>query len=322
MRIKEVSSTEYQKHFESPYHCFNNVAFNLLNKEKVSELYFLLLLSNNKVKLGLIAGQTNDILKTPFSAPFGGFSYTKESINLEQIYEALQLTIRFAKQIDAHRFIYTPPPEFYSQNFINKTINALQNQKFNLQYLDLNYAISLKDIKSEADYYKMLKRNAKKNLKTALRENLQLKKCSNKDEIEQAYNIIKANRAHKGYPLRMELKDVMNTIELIPSDFFLLHKDDEKIAAAQIFYVTDKIVQVIYWGDKPGYESLRPINYLASQMVLYYKERNVDYIDIGPSSENGIPNFGLCDFKESIGAEVHPKYTFEKIISHTNKTLI
>jgi len=38
------------------------------------------------------------------------------------------------------------------------------------------------------------------------------------------------------------------------------------------------------------------------------------YIDIGPSTENSIPNYGLCEFKESIGCDISPKYTFYKYL--------
>lgn len=36
------------------------------------------------------------------------------------------------------------------------------------------------------------------------------------------------------------------------------------------------------------------------------------YLDIGPSTENSIPNYGLCDFKESIGCRRSLKYTMVK----------
>ena len=35
---------------------------------------------------------------------------------------------------------------------------------------------------------------------------------------------------------------------------------------------------------------------------------------IGPSTESSIPNYGLCEFKESIGCEINQKFTFSKEI--------
>ena len=45
-----------------------------------------------------------------------------------------------------------------------------------------------------------------------------------------------------------------------------------------------------------------------------YKEKGISLIDIGTSTVDGVPNFGLCDFKESIGCNCSPKINFVKEI--------
>jgi hypothetical protein len=83
------------------------------------------------------------------------------------------------------------------------------------------------------------------------------------------------------------------------------------VAAAIVYRVSPQICQLIYWGDAPGFESSRPMNMLALKMFELFKAMGVDYLDIGPSSEDGIPNAGLCAFKESVGCTGDLKYTFE-----------
>ncbi|MDE5590085.1 MAG: hypothetical protein K2J60_13270, partial [Acetatifactor sp.] len=122
-------------------------------------------------------------------------------------------------------------------------------------------------------------------------------------------DIIECNRLAKGYPLHMSFQQVEDTIKLTGYDFFTVRLQEEIIAAAQIFYVTEKIAQVIYWGDIPGYSEYKPINFLAYELIRYYGERNFEFLDIGPSSEQGIPNIGLCNFKSSIGCGMTPKIT-------------
>ena len=46
--------------------------------------------------------------------------------------------------------------------------------------------------------------------------------------------------------------------------------------------------------------------------IDHYNFKNVD---IGPSTENSEPNYGLCEFKEGIGCKIVPKYTFSKEIN-------
>ena len=62
------------------------------------------------------------------------------------------------------------------------------------------------------------------------------------------------------------------------------------------------------------YSNLRPMNFLSYSIFKFYKDLGIRYIDVGPSTENSIPNYGLCEFKESIGCQIFPKYTLEKEI--------
>ena len=52
------------------------------------------------------------------------------------------------------------------------------------------------------------------------------------------------------------------------------------------------------------------MNFLAFKLFEYYAEPKA-FLDIGPSTEKGIPNVGLCNFKESIGCNVTPKFVLE-----------
>jgi len=42
----------------------------------------------------------------------------------------------------------------------------------------------------------------------------------------------------------------------------------------------------------------------------YYNNLNIKIIDVGPSSIFSVPDYGLCDFKESLGCHVSLKKTF------------
>ena len=55
----------------------------------------------------------------------------------------------------------------------------------------------------------------------------------------------------------------------------------------------------------------KPINALAEFLVTYYTNKGFEYLDIGPSTDQGIPNYGLIDFKESIGCRTDSKVTVE-----------
>jgi lipid II:glycine glycyltransferase (peptidoglycan interpeptide bridge formation enzyme) len=113
----------------------------------------------------------------------------------------------------------------------------------------------------------------------------------------------------------MSFEKIQLTSELIDSDFFVLSKGNSLVlASAIVFHITPEIVQVIYWGDLPEFNNYKTMNYLSYKVFEHYKNINKKIVDIGPSTENSIPNYGLCEFKESIGCNIDSKFSFKLII--------
>ena len=79
-----------------------------------------------------------------------------------------------------------------------------------------------------------------------------------------------------------------------------------------IFYISSEIVKVVYWGDLSKMSYLKSMNFLSYKIFEFYKNTDVKMVDTGTSSENSIPNIGLCEFKESIGCDVSTKLTVDK----------
>ena len=110
----------------------------------------------------------------------------------------------------------------------------------------------------------------------------------------------------------MTWDQIQETVKVIKADFFIVQQAAGKaIAAAMVFHVAEKIVQVVYWGDLPDFAHLKTMNFLSYKVFEYYKSKEIRIIDIGPSTENSIPNFGLCEFKESIGCDITSKFSFK-----------
>lgn len=117
----------------------------------------------------------------------------------------------------------------------------------------------------------------------------------------------------------MSWEQVQETIQITEHDIFLLNKKGKDVAAAIVFCVNKDVYQVIYWGDIDGYSEERPMNLLAENVYEFYQQKGIQVLDIGPSTENGVPNYGLRDFKESIGVSVLIKVYFKKIFSIKEK---
>lgn len=307
MQIERVSLADYAKLPLKHTHVFNTPAFSALNGHKADDLHCLVFHDGGKCRYGITLGERGGRLLSPFSAPFGGFSCAKTS-HLEQLDAAAEALALYARDSGMPLRVALPPL-FYDQQLLSETVNVLSRHG-RIGYVDLNYHFPIRRF---ADYEKNIARNARKNLRHAAECGLEFVVVWRDDSegLCQAYDVIRRNREEHGYPLRMSLDDVEKTVKLIGADFFLLRHDGKNVAAAQVFHVAEGIAQVIYWGDLRAYSALRPMNMLAYRLFEHYSRQGLQVLDIGPSTENGVPNYGLCDFKTGIGCVASPKFVFE-----------
>lgn len=306
MQVKELSPEDFSKTYR-PQHVFNSVAFATLNRDKAERLHFLSI-EDSKPRFGIILGERDNSLRSPFSAPFGGFIEHK-SEGLERMEEAARLLYEYAQE-RGKAISITLQPLIYNETQLSKWV-CVFSRLYNIRFIDLNYHF---DLSRMTHYEDFIDRSARKNLHHAMNEPFRLIQLDATDhsQVARAYEVIRRNREERGFPLRMTLEQVWQTASrVIKADFFVLEHNGNDVAAAQVFHVTDGIAQVVYWGDIREYSDLRPMNFLTHALFEHYYNVGLRILDIGPSTEDGIPNYGLCQFKENIGCSVTPKYSFE-----------
>ena len=307
MDILEVEKDEYTKYVKNPFSKFETADFIELNKYKADEVKYFLF-DNGKKRFGFVCGIKNGELKAPFSATYGIFSEITENNRIEYYHDAVKKLVEYSQNKNLKTIYIGTPALSYAPSIITKFHNALINNGFTIESYDVNFEYYTKNF--DENYLSNIQRNARKNYNTALRNELKFEKT---DNIEQVYGIIKINREYRGFPLHMSFNDVINTSKIIPSDYFLVtDKQNKGLASALIHHLKDNTVRVVYWGNTPDSEELRPVNFLSYNIFKYYKENGISLIDIGTSTVEGMPNWGLCDFKESIGCNCSPKINWRK----------
>jgi hypothetical protein len=311
MKAEEISSKEYSSIFNNTYNIFLSVPFNELNKAKCEQLVYLLF-HEGRVKLGTIAGIKEDTFCSPFSAPYGGFSTYSDKVNLKYIDEALKILDKYleSKKIKQSQFIL--PPNFYNERFLPKVFYSLIQNGYQVKYTDLNYHMNTADFK----HYQtgLVDKRTIEKLKKAFSVGLSFKQVFNENDQSFAYNIVKDNRKAKGRPIYLTFKDLLETGKIINADFFLVYQQEVPIASSVVYHVAQKIVQAIFWADVAEYSLNRPMNFLVYKLLEFYANQGMNIIDLGISTENGLPNYGLCDFKENTGSRASLKYTLTKSI--------
>lgn len=306
MEILKVEAEEYASLLHKNEHVFNSVPFTELNKDKCAALHHLVFWEK-KARLGIISGERDGMLLSPFSAPFGGFD-ANDMERIEYYESAASMLKAYAAGLDRTMRIVLPPSIYGS--FVSKSFSALTRNGARIAYSDLNYAYELSRFD---DYEEFLERSARKNFHQALQHDFhfEILDGSHPDDITRAYAVIRTNREAKGFPLRMSLDEVLRTAPVVKAEFFVLTYGNEDVAAAMVYPVREGIAQVVYWGDNPSFSDLKVMNFFTFKVFAYYYSRDFKYLDIGPSTEDGIPNYGLCSFKENLGCTVSLKHTLE-----------
>ena len=306
MKITEITSAEYAALYPA-VHVYNTVSFAELNRGKAENVLYLSV-GDTKPRFGIILGERNGMLLSPFSAPFGSFTMRGKQ-RLEYMDEAAQLLVDYAREQGKGLRIMLPSM-IYGEAELSQWVNVFA-RKMPVKFVDLNFQFELQRFN---DYTANIERSARKNLNHALKENFLFEKldAGNKTDVERMYAVISRNRCERGFPLRMALEQVWQTVStVVEADIFVLSHEDNDVAAALVYHVAEGIAQVIYWGDIRDYSVLRPMNMLTFSVFKHYYEQGWRILDIGISTEDGVPNFGLCEFKESIGCTTSLKYCFE-----------
>ncbi|MDE7119682.1 MAG: hypothetical protein K2O10_03650, partial [Muribaculaceae bacterium] len=285
-------------------HVYNSVEFSELNRGKADSLHYLVF-ADTKTRGGMILGRRGDVMCTPFSAPYGGIVAPRrlktETVDLIWVSAA-----DFARHAECSLRV-TLPPTFVDPDLIAKSVNAL-TQLGATALADINHHVDLARAGSPAALFAMKSRNQ---LNQAQKLPYSFEKLDpTPANINRVYDVIVANHESRGFPVNMRLDDVVATAPIVGAEFFILTLDGIDVGAAQVHHPVAGMAQVIYWGDRPGFAPGRPMNMLAFKLFDYYMTRGAQIVDIGISTERGVPNYGLCDFKEGVGCSPTVRWTF------------
>lgn len=306
MELCELSSRDFSMYVVKPFSGFDSCEFAKLNGGKVDQVKFFLF-QDSKKRFGLVAGLKKNRLLMPFSASFSCLSEISSNNKIIHYHDAVRCLIEWALKNDINEIDVSTPPLFYNESHITKYHNALLCNHFRMVSYDVNQYFA---IKRNSNYLDELNSNERRNFKIAKKNGLSFIKT---DDIKTVYDVIRINRKERGYPLWMSAEDIMKTSKIIKSDFFLVNdKAGNPIASAYVQSITKNIVNIVYWGNIRESDKLYPMNFMAYELFDFYsKKKGVEFVNIGISTEDGIPNFGLFDFKESIGCVNSAKLNFK-----------
>lgn len=288
--LVSVTPDDYARLFPKPSTAFGSAAFNMLNSAKVSRIEFLAGLdADRRPVMGMIAGLRDGIWRSPFSAPMAALSWNRD-LRLSTVADFFTKVKEHLSPYPLHIML---PPEFIAPSMLAKIAGTTLNMASKV-IVEYNYHY---DLSLLPDFEKHLTPAAHRHFKRALKENFIFETST----ISMAYPVIQANYAAKGYRLPMSLSNLEDTAKIIDIDPFILRHGGTVVAAAIIYRIAPGIAHLVYWSNMPRTESMRPMNILPYHIFRYYAGLGFKIVSLGTSSTDGIPNYGLCDFKSSLG---------------------
>jgi len=301
----EIEKSEYRKYFPTPPHPFISEKFIDLNSHKVDRIVWLVD-DSRTANMGLIAGVRNGTISSPFSAPFGGFHFKKDNIYISEIDRFVNSLEAYAITEEIKRIEIILPPFIYDGTFNSKIINSLIRNGYHNHIPELTNWIDLTVFDEN-----FTQKNSREYYRQALRNGLRFSITADESEKKMVYDVVAENRARFGRHIFMTFDDIIATGDLWPVDFFKVTTSSGTLVASAIFYRFDSgICYAVFWGDNEEGRQLRAMDLLAFNLWSYYKKLGFRYVDLGISTERGIPNEGLLRFKESHEATSSLRYKF------------
>lgn len=299
-----VSQEEYRRRFTSDPHMFISETFIGMVENKCDRV--VRLIKEDDSSMGLIAGIKDGVLKSPFSAPFGGFHYSHEHQFYYTISNFLIDLKEYVRKEGLEEISVTLPPNLYQTNMNAKLVNA---------FIKIGFTMATPDICNWADLKnfdgKWAKYVVEQNCRKAVKHGLSWSMVTDRDSMEEGYKVILRNREEQGRKIYMSLDDLLEMNRIVPVDFFCVKDSDGNVLGAGVFYRGhEKIVQGIFMGDDMEKRNLGIMNLMYKHCFYHYKDMGFDYIDLGTSSFEGEPNIGLIRFKELHNCLTSLRYTF------------
>lgn len=287
--ICKVNSQDYRQAFPASAVIYNSVDFTELNSCRADRVdYYVISNESASPLVGLTVGLADGRLLAPFSAPFAMLDFNRPH-RAETMVEIGRLLRHELPGLEL-----TLPPAPYEPSMNAKTQLGILAAGGKLKECSWNYHLDL-----SRDFEACLSSANRNKLRRAERAGLTLRRA----EAAEAFEIIRRNRQHKGYHLAMTLEQVLQTIEVVKADFFVLaDASGTPQASAMVYHTAPGIAQLIYWGDLPEAAAQNCMTVLGARLAAHYSQEGMRIFDLGPTGDHGLPNPGLSDFKESLGA--------------------
>jgi len=248
--------------------------------------------------------------RSPRRGTFGGYEFHR-SLRIETIEGFVDEVEQVLKTNGARMIEILEPPALFDPCKADVLCNVLYRRGYQRRAPELDYLMTV----DAGPLWEKLKPSRRQRINRCKREGMVARHVE-PELCQEVYDVIVQNRMVKGYPITMTGEEVQQMLAAFPDRlfFFGAFRNDMMIASSICVKVNDAILYVFYWGDLPGYEKFSPVSLLAECIYDYAKANRFTLIDFGTSTKDGVPIYGLINFKREIGCFPCLKPGYVKLI--------
>ena len=234
------------------------------------------------------------LLLGPERGTYGGFNHAASIAEMEELLACIQCPAWIKLAPASHDIV-----------LFSRSMNALHRAGFMVEHVDLNYERRTLNI----EFTEGLSDGARKKLAKCNRAGFD-SVLLNRSEWAKAYNLIAANRERAGRRLALPFERIVALEDALPGThmFFGTFDDKRMVAAAICLRVRSDILMCYAWGDAEKNE-FAPTVPLCGRIYEEACFMSCRLLDVGISTESGVPNEGLIRFKEGLGFTPSVKVT-------------
>jgi hypothetical protein len=286
---------------------FNSNEHRLLQSNGDWLSYYII---NGKKKIA-VAGihflVSNGLASSPYRSPFGSIDASPD-LNPSVLFLFLQFIESDLLKSDVKSIVIKNPPTLYNPELQSLLQVFLSNLGYQITTAEPG-AILMVD-RSGDDLSANWER---RKIKQAHDKGLELRH-EKIPELKAVYDFIHSCRVQKGYPSSMTFDDLQRTVSTFPDRFLLsgVYLKDVMVAASVCVRCNQHVLYHFYSDHNTSDKSTNPTVFLIRSLYQHCLETGIRLFDLGTSSLDGIPNFGLLNFKMGLGASPTTKFTFQK----------
>jgi len=239
------------------------------------------------------------VARSPYGASFGGI-VVESFLPFEDSEHIVIGLINYLRDLGVAHVYVTPPPHIYHKIASDYIEFNLVRNGATIVKREITSVIDLTSF--ESDPFEIYAGRNRTAIRKAEKSHLVIKESW--EAVMDFYGILMDTYSYHNKLPTHNLDELMRLRQKLP-EFFKLdmaYVESQPIGGALYFICNPRVALLFYDCRKSEYSAHNPVNFLLHWGVLWAKQQGFKYLDLGTSTEDMQPTYGLFKFKEGLGA--------------------